>query len=42
MPNMNSRHLKTNELLKNHCSCHGNLVTVTVKYAADACSLKEA
>ena len=42
MPNMNSRHLKTKELLKNHCSCHGNLVTVTVKYAADACSLKEA
>ena len=42
MPNMNSRHLKTNELLKNHCSCHDNLVTVTVKYAADACCLKEA
>ena len=42
MPNMNSRHLKTKELLKNHCSCHGNLVAVTVKYAADACCLKEA
>ena len=42
MPNMNSRHLKTKELLRNHCSCHGNLVAVTVKYAADAYCPKEA
>ena len=41
MPNMNSRN-QTNELLRNHCSCHGNLVAVAVKYAADAYCPKEA
>ena len=42
MPNINSRHLKTNELLRYHCSCHGNLVVVAVKYAADIYCPKEA
>ena len=36
MPNMNSRHLNTKDLLRNHYSCHGNLVSVALKYAADA------
>ena len=42
MPNMNSRYLETKDLLRNHCSCHGNLVSVAVKYAADAYCPKEA
>ena len=47
MPNMNSRHLKTKDLLRNHCSDllrnhHGNLVSVAVKYAADAYCPKNA
>ena len=36
MPNMNSIHLKTKELLGYHCSCHGNLVAIAVTYVADA------
>ena len=35
MLNMNSIHLKTNELLRYHCSFHGNLVAVALKYAVD-------
>ena len=42
MPKMNSIHLKTNDLLKYHCSCHINLVAVAMKYAADAYCPKEA
>ena len=42
MSSMNSRHLKTKELSRNHCSYHGNLVAVAVKYAADAYCPKEA
>ena len=42
MQNMNSRHLKTKELLRYHCSCHGNIVAVAVKYAVDAYCPKEA
>ena len=42
MPNMNSRHLKTKESLRYHCSYHSNLVAVAVKYAADACCPKDA
>ena len=42
MPNMNSIHLKTNDLLRYHCSCHGNVVAVAVKCAADAYCPKEA
>ena len=39
IPNMNSIHLKTKELLRYHCSCHGNLVAM--KYAADVYCPKE-
>ena len=42
MPKMNSTHLKTKDLLKHHCNCHGNLVAVAMKYAADAYRPKEA
>ena len=35
MPNMDSVHLKTKELLMYHCSFHGNLVAVALKYAVD-------
>ena len=42
MLDMNKRHLKTRELFRNHCSCHGNLVAVAVKYAAGAYCPKEA
>ena len=41
MLNMNTIHLKTKESLRYHCSCHGNLVAITVKYAADAYFPKE-
>ena len=36
MPNINSIHLKTKELLRYHCSFYGNLVAVALKYAAGA------
>ena len=36
MPNMNSIHLKTKELLRYHCSFHGNLFAVALKYAVNA------
>ena len=36
MPNMNAIHLKTKELLRYHCSFHGNLVAVALMYAVDA------
>ena len=42
MPNMNSIHLKTKELLRYHCSFHGNLVAVALTYAADTYCPKEA
>ena len=42
MPNINTTQLKTKELLRYHCSCHGNLVAVAMKYAADVYCLKEA
>ena len=42
MPNMNSIHLKIKDLQRYHCSCHGNLVAVAMKYAADAYCPKEA
>ena len=42
MPNMSSIYLKTNELLRYHCRCYGNLVAVTMKYAADGYCPKEA
>ena len=33
---------KTNELLRHHCSCHGNVVTIATSYAANAYCPKEA
>ena len=36
MPNINSIHLKKKELLRYHCSFHGNVVAVALKYAIDA------
>ena len=33
--NMNSIQLKIKELLMYHCGCHGNLVIIAMKYAAD-------
>ena len=42
MPIMNSIHLKTNDSLGYHCSCHGNLVAVAMKYATDVYCPKEA
>ena len=42
MANMMSIGLKTNELLRHHCSCHGNVVTIATSYAADAYCPKEA
>ena len=35
MLNMKSIHPKTNELLRYHCSFHGNLFAVALKYAVD-------
>ena len=34
MPNMISKGLKTLKLLRCHCSCHGNLVTIVMRYFA--------
>ena len=42
MPNMNSIHLKTKELLWYHCSFYVNLVAAALKYAADAYCPNEA
>ena len=32
---MTSIGLKTKELLTEHCGCHGNLVTIAMRYVAD-------
>ena len=42
MPNINSIHLKTKELLRYHCGFHGNLVAVALKYAVDTYCPKKA
>ena len=42
MPNIKSVSLKRKELLTYHCGCHGNLVTIAVRYVADAYCPKEA
>ena len=42
MANMNSVHLKTKELLRYHCSFHGNRIAVALKYAAAAYCPNEA
>ena len=34
--------LKTKELLRHHCSYHGNLVIIATKYVANAYCPKEA
>ena len=36
MPNVMSIRLKTKESLIYQCCCHGNLVTITMRYVADA------
>ena len=36
MPHMDSIGLKTKELLTYYCGCHGNLVTIAMRYVADA------
>ena len=36
MPNVKSIRFKTKELLKHHCGCHGNLVTIATRYVSDA------
>ena len=36
MVNMISIGLKSKELLRHHCSYHGNLVTIVTKYIANA------
>ena len=42
MANMISIGLKTKELLRNHCSYHGNLVAIATKYVANTYCPKEA
>ena len=34
---MNLISLSTKELLRYHCCCHGNIVTIATVYVADAC-----
>ena len=41
IPNVDSIWLEAKELLTYHCGCHGNLVTIATRYAADAYLLKE-
>ena len=41
IPNVDSIWLKTKELLTYHCGCHGSLVTIATRYAADAYFPKE-
>ena len=36
MPNVMSIKLKTKDSLIYQCCCHGNLVTITMRYVADA------
>ena len=33
--------IKTKELLMHHCGCHGKLVTIAMRYVADAYRPKE-
>ena len=42
MSNMNLIPVKTKELLRYHCGCHGNIVTIVTDYVADAYNPKEA
>ena len=34
---MNLKAISTKELLRYHCCCHGNIVTIATVYVADAC-----
>ena len=36
MRNVNSIKCKAKKLLMYHCGCHGNLVTIAMRYAANA------
>ena len=36
IPNMNSIRAKTKKLLTYYCGCHGVLVTIAMRYVADA------
>ena len=36
MPNMISTGLKADKLLRYYCGCHGKLVTIAMRYVADA------
>ena len=40
-PNINSNGLKTKELLTFYSDCHGNWVTIAMRYVADANHSKE-
>ena len=42
MPNMISIGLKTYRLLKYYCGCYGKLVTIAMRYVADAYHPKKA
>ena len=39
---MNLISLKTKEVLRYHCGCHSNIVTIATEYVVDACYPKEA
>ena len=41
MANIISIRVKTKELLRHHCSYHGNLVTISIRYVANAYCPKE-
>ena len=41
IPNVNSIKYEVKELLTYHCGCHGNLVTIAMRYVADAYHPKE-
>ena len=41
IPNMNSIQSITKELVTCYCGCHGNLVTIAMRFVADAYCHKE-
>ena len=41
IPNMDSIRPKTKELMIYYCGCHGNLITIAMRYMADAYCPKE-
>ena len=42
IPNMKSIKLMTKELFRYHCDCHGNLITIAMRYMVDAYHPKKA